>query len=1548
MTVRVLIVDDHEPVRRGIRSLLTRRADWLVCGEAADGVEATELARKLRPEVILMDMSMPRMSGVEATRIIRQEVPEAEVIIVSQNDPVVIRHQAAQIGARGCVSKATLARDLLPAILEIVGKSEAQGAELAPAREPSEKNWLFGGGDLGHLIRQHDWSATALGPIWDWPQSLRTTVNLMLNSQHPIWIGWGPEMTFLYNDAYISVLSLAKHPGSLGRPARQVWAEIWDVCGPLADKVFAKAEASFANDVRLFMSRGEYVEETYYSFSYSPIYDESGKVGGLFCPSTETTARVLHARRLHTLSELSVRALTEKSIEAACLSCVETISQNPDDIPVSLLYLVDSQGDFATLQGASNLPKGLDRVSPSTIPLRGTGSRAQLWPIRETIETSQSRLVSLKGVNSLPLGLANEPLSEALVLPVTLPGQLRPAGVLIAGVNPTRKLDREYGTFFSLIADQVAIAIQNATALEQERKRADALAEIDRAKTVFFSNVSHEFRTPLTLMLGPLEDLLSEAGGMTAEQRGRLDIAHRNSLRLLKLVNTLLDFSRFEAGRMQASCEPTDLASMTAELASVFRSAIERAGLELVVHCPPLGEPVYVDREMWEKIVLNLLSNAFKFTFEGKIEVSLRTKGALAELAVRDTGTGIPAEELPHLFERFHRVKSARGRTFEGSGIGLALVQELAQIHGGTVHVESEAGRGSTFTVAVPFGTKHLRAERVSTQRDRTPAESRRRVYMQEAEHWLLSDASAAQDLPAAPSFTPKDHEVVPTGSKPSILLVEDNADMRAYVKRLLAVKYEVEAVGDGGAALEAARHRHPDLVLTDVMLPKFDGFALLRELRADETLRNIPIILLTARASEESRLEGFQAGADDYLTKPFTARELLTRVATHIRIAQVRRESAEREARTQFAAHREIERRDESLRLAQAAARIGTWEWDPTNRATVLSPELHRLFGTDPNDPQHIEKWYSRVDPGELPTVRELIEQGFKAGDMDFEYRYLHPELGPRWFYCKGRRLRDESSMFGVVLDVTERKKTEEALRDSEQRLRAIVETTPDCVKLVAADGTLLHMNGVGLAMVEAGRADMIVGKSVYDLIAPQDRERFRAFNEGICQGKKGSLEFDIVGLKGARRHVETHAAPLQQPEGSFIHLGITRDITQRKLADCATALLAAIVSSSDDAIVSKDLNGMITSWNTGAERIFGYTAEEAVHQHIGLIIPPDRRQEETDILARLRRGERIDHFETIRRRKDGTLLNVSVTISPVKDPTGRVTGASKVARDITERKRAEEALRQSEDRLRALSEQLDSEVRARTRELEERNADLIRQSERLRELSWRLLRTQDEERRHIARELHDSAGQTLAVLGMNLSTIVQIAMEKAPDLVQSARETQELVQQLTKEIRTTSYLLHPPLLDENGLPAALSWYIRGLTERSGLDITFNISEEFGRLPRGVELVIFRLVQECLTNVHRHSESKSPAIQILREPDRILVEVRDHGKGIPPEKLAEIQSSGSGVGISGMRERLRQFHGEMIIQSTTSGTTVLVTIPVSKEEPGIAQGAPTNFEAAL
>ena len=359
---------------------------------------------------------------------------------------------------------------------------------------------------MGNRIRTFDWPKSALGPIEAWPQSLKTSISLMLTSQHPIWIGWGPEAAFLYNDAYIQVLSSAKHPKALGAPASEVWAEIWDYCGPLADKVFQKGEASFVDDVRLFMSRGDFLEETFYSFSYSPIRDESGNVGGLFCPSAEVTSRALNTRRLRTLSELAAKSLLEKSPTAACASAAATFKKNRDDVPFALLYLIDAGGKSAFLEQAVSLPKNDSMLSPEMIELAGREKTDSLWPLAAIFKSSQPQVVSLQNVKGVPLGAADRPLTEAIVLPLISRDQERPLGILIAGVNPTRKLDSDYRTFFELAAGHISTAIHNARAAEEEKHRAEMLAELDRAKTTFFSNVSHELRTPLTLILGPLEE----------------------------------------------------------------------------------------------------------------------------------------------------------------------------------------------------------------------------------------------------------------------------------------------------------------------------------------------------------------------------------------------------------------------------------------------------------------------------------------------------------------------------------------------------------------------------------------------------------------------------------------------------------------------------------------------------------------------------------------------------------------------------------------------------------------------------------------------------------------------------------------------------------------------------------------------------------------------------------------------------------------------------------------------------------------------------------
>ncbi len=1025
--------------------------------------------------------------------------------------------------------------------------ADVAGSEASSMRTSAD--WLAGGGEMGARMRAHDWSGTALGPAESWPQSLKTAVRIMLTSRYAMFVWWGRDLINLYNDAYAPMLG-ARHPAALGSSAKEIWSEIWHLIGPRTDAVLLHGEATFDERLLLMLERYGYREETYFTFSYSPVPGDDGGIGGLFCAVTEDTDAVIGERRLRTIRDVAAAVTGKRTPDALFRALDLRLAAADRDLPFASVYLIDEASKEAALVGTS-FPDG-HAAAPKTTNLAAKDSP---WPIAQALSRREAILIEelSKRFSELPNGAWDRPPSQAVVLPFAQPGTEKPTGVVIFGLNPYLRFDERYRSFVELLVGQVAAGLADVRAYEQERKRAEALAELDRAKTAFFSNVSHEFRTPLTLMLGPLEQLKGEFGpsgdGLSASHREQIDLVHRNGLRLLKLVNTLLDFSRIEAGRMQASYDSTDLPAYTAELASVFRAAIERAGLKLIVECPPAPAPAYVDREMWEKIVLNLLSNALKFTFAGEIEVKLRATPALFELTVRDTGIGVPREELFRIFERFHRVAAARGRTHEGSGIGLALVQELARLHGGTVTVESVIDRGSTFRVVVPAGSGHLAASQIGAARTRASTALGATLFVEEALRWLPQEPEAGRGAPVeSPPEIP-----AAGGERPRVLLADDNADMRDYVRRILSPSYAVEAVGDGEAALASIARQKPDLVLSDVMMPRLDGIGLLARLRADPGTGTLPVILLSARAGEEAKVEGLASGADDYLIKPFSARELLAHVAANIAAAKFRREAT--------AALRESEQR---LRMALSAGKFGSWDLTLADLDLISSDQCKANFGRAPNEPFTYEMFRASIHPEDLARVMAAVGHAIETiGDYEADYRCIWPDGSVHWINARGRASAGES-------------------------------------------GSAVRMTGV------------------------------------------------------------------------------TLDITERKQAEQACAYLGAIVESSDDAIISKTLEGVITSWNDGAERLFGYSAEEAIGQPITMLIPPERLEEEPKIIERLRRGERVDHFETKRRRKDGTLLDISLTISPVKDEQGRVVGASKVARDISERKQAEQALRESEERLR------------------------------------------------------------------------------------------------------------------------------------------------------------------------------------------------------------------------------------------------------------------------
>jgi PAS domain S-box-containing protein len=895
----------------------------------------------------------------------------------------------------------------------------------------ADLDFLIGGGEMGERMRALDWAKTPLGPAAGWPQSLKTIVRVMLDSRYAMWMLWGPEFTFFCNDAYLPTVGI-KRDWVLGARADKVWDEIWPDIGPRIQRVLAEGRATWDEALLLFLERSGFPEETYHTFSYSPVYDDGNRIAGMLCVVTEVTERVISERRLRVLRDLA-QGPRAQEIHEACRQLLGTLALDPLDVPFACLYMLDPAD--ACLRRAQHYGALPERLRPAQIALADTSG---FWPIGEALRSGAPQVVDLRNASeTIRAPLWPDRIGWAIVLPVQH-GSATSVAVLIAGVSPRRPLDDAYRGFFELAARQFGAAIADVQSYEGERRRAEALAEIDRAKTVFFSNVSHEFRTPLTLMLGPIGEIAGDPA-TPAPIRAQLELAHRNSVRLLKLVNSLLDFSRFEAGRVQASYERVDLAALTRDLASSFRSAIVQAGLEFSVECQPLPEPVYADRDMWEQVVLNLISNAFKFTFHGTISVRVREERANAVLEVSDTGVGVPSQEIPRLFERFHRVEGTVGRTHEGSGIGLALVQEIVKLHGAAIEAVSELGRGTTFQVRMPFGKAHLPADRILESGTRSASAARAASFAQEALRWLPdSSARTPSEHPTDRSLPGRDQRFASTfGAR--IVLADDNADMRAYVWQLLAPQYLVETVADGEQALAATRRQRPELILSDVMMPRLDGFGLLKAIRGDEELRDVPVILLSARAGGESRIEGLDAGADDYLFKPFTARELLARVGALIELTRSRAQSEQR------------------LRLALTSIQDQFFLLDENWRYTLVNRRVIELTGRAERDLVGHSLFEIVPDLRGTHFETELLAAAETGTPRRFESYHAG---GQRWF--ENTIYPASPGVAVLVTDVTDRKQAQEAFRLRTAQFETLLNEAPLGMYLVDADFRIREVNPV------------------------------------------------------------------------------------------------------------------------------------------------------------------------------------------------------------------------------------------------------------------------------------------------------------------------------------------------------------------------------------------------------------------------------------------------------------------------------------------------------
>ena len=1029
----------------------------------------------------------------------------------------------------------------------------------SPDEGSTTSGFLAGGGEMGSLMRALDWAATPLGSPEQWPQSLKTAVRIMLTSRQPIWIGWGPELIYLYNDPYKSIIG-GKHPWALGKPTSTVWQEIWGDIGPMLATAMGGIEGTYVEEQLLIMERNGYPEETYYTFSYSPIPDDDGSAGGIICANTDDTQRVIGERQLSLLRQLAADLSDARTYQEACQRSLRALSTNARDLPFTILYEVDAGGGFTIAGdcGINGHHLGSDLVEPKSLR----------WPLDEALRKQQPVLVrDLPAMfpGELPSGAWSQSPRQGVLLPILPKGETSRAAVLVVGLNPFRLFDEGYRGFLELAAGQIAATFANAQAYEEERRRAQALEEINRQKTTFFSNVSHEFRTPLTLMLGPLEDLLTDTALVSGEEgRALVEVAHRNALRLLKLVNSLLDFSRLEAGRAQADFGPVDLAEFTAEIASNFRSVAERAGLKFEVAGHKLDVPIYVDRDMWEKVVLNLLSNAFKFTLGGGIRVGLgaTADGKAAELTVSDTGAGIPADQLPRLFDRFYQVGGQKGRSFEGSGIGLALVKEIVTLHGGTVEVESEPGRGSSFSVRIPFGIAHLPPHQVVMNATSMSSGSKKEdAYVAEALRWIDSPSPLAAEVDGK--------------QKPRILIADDNADMRDYMGRLLGDRWSIELAEDGLAALEAVKKRRPDLVLTDVMMPQLDGFGFLKNIRSDDDLRDLPVIMLSARAGEEARVEGLDAGADDYLTKPFPARELVAKVGANLKLAEVRRQAKDslKLANDQLAADKEMLDRL-NRQLATESDRLRSlFEQAPGFMCVLRGPnhvfELTngaylKLVGQRDLIGRPVREAFPEVEGQDffemLDTVfitGEPVEGRSRPIELQrngrLELRYLDFIYQPI--------VDDRGAVTGIFVegyDVTDRVTGQNELEEREAEFHALADNMSQLAWMSDEIGLAYWFNKRWLDYTGTSLADM-AGWGWQTAVHPEHADQVLAkIKLSFINGEPWEDTFPIRGKDGEYRWFLSRALPIRGADGRIIRwFGTNTDITERLKADEQRVLL-------------------------------------------------------------------------------------------------------------------------------------------------------------------------------------------------------------------------------------------------------------------------------------------------------------------------------------------------------------------------------------------------------
>ena len=1130
-------------------------------------------------------------------------------------------------------------------------------------------DFLSGGGEMGERIRNFNWSKTPIGPAEHWEQGLKTCIRIILTSPQPMFIWWGKDLINIYNDAYRFVLG-EKHPLALGQPGNQVWKEIWNEVGGLADIVFNNNEGTYYDALLLIMNRFGYDEETYFKFSYNPIPGDKGGTAGLFCACTEETSRLINERSLKTLQELDTLA-HEKTEEAIYQRAAEAIAANNKDFPFGIFYKIDEAEQKAKPISYFGISEN-QKVFPSFInlnkPVEGTYNFSRAYKTKEIVISDNSGRRK-----NLPKGAWEKEATHFIHIPFFIAGNEHPMAILSAALNPYRKFNEAYQQFAQLIADKVALEISRIKNYEQERKRAEALAELDKTKTVFFSNISHEFRTPLTLMLGTIEEAINDPDTLPRNHE-RLDLAHRNAMRLLKLVNSLLDFSRIESGRQHARYGLTDIASLTKNLAGNFRSIVEKAGLKFSVKADAIIRPVYIDKQMWEKIVFNLLSNAFKYTFDGGVTLRLYADKKNVILEVEDTGVGIPDTELPHMFERFHRVQNMTGRTYEGTGIGLSLTKGLVTLHGGTIQVKSKVGEGSTFVVSIPFGKSHLPAEQISN----SPQEFENitsEVYIEEASSMIGMVAHKP-----APSQT--------NGHAATVLVADDNADMRQHIESILQRHFNVVTAANGMDALQKIRTENPSLVLSDIMMPVMDGIQLLKEIKNNVQTAHIPVVLLTARAGEESKIEGYEIGADDYLIKPFSARELKARIDAQIKIKQ----KQEHALQNIYHLFEEVPfsvavLKGEDL-VIEFINKYNLEIWGQKKEQVIGKP----LFEARPDLRKSVEAIHREIYRTRKRFVADEIAVELVKNNKK-QTLYFNAIVDPM-FDEKGNIVGQLATSIEITDQVLARKKVEES--------EAVVRKTKEQLELSIAAGKIgiWHWDVKKNVMTWSKEQREIFGvtenefrnsaEDFFEYIIEEDREKINAASKLEFERSDNQYEFRIRRKDGETRWIQSRSKTYMDENGdpqyiTGINIDITEQVEAHKKIRESEEKNRLFIEHAPAAMAMFDREMRYVSVSKLWMKQYDLTGNVIGKKHYDLF--PNILQRWKEVHSRGMQGivEKSDDDFYI--KDDGTPVWLKWEVHPWYSASGEIGGIVIFTENITEWKKNQEAIRQSEERFRTMA---------------------------------------------------------------------------------------------------------------------------------------------------------------------------------------------------------------------------------------------------------------------